>query len=167
MRGNSIPINGYQDFGVSMGGSKKWIVGVASLIDPYIFCFLLQMKCQTQVIIWRWILGFLYLDAGFDWEGESIKIANHYFCNFLRKHCCLLLHLYFYYFSLLPIIATQVPIISLILCKSLDKPTRYIREAAAAALSEFVRFRYTQNSYSQWYTLTSSSLFDYMNASFH
>lgn len=32
--------------------------------------------------------------------------------------------------------------ISLILCKSLDRPSRYLREAAAAALSEFVRFRY-------------------------
>ncbi|XP_051152364.1 protein SHOOT GRAVITROPISM 6 isoform X3 [Andrographis paniculata] len=30
--------------------------------------------------------------------------------------------------------------ISLILCKSLDRPPRYLREAAAAALSEFVRF---------------------------
>ncbi|KAH6798831.1 ARM repeat superfamily protein [Perilla frutescens var. frutescens] len=34
----------------------------------------------------------------------------------------------------------EVPIISLILCKSLDRPSRYLREAAAAALSEFVRF---------------------------
>ncbi|KAL8508732.1 hypothetical protein ACS0TY_016088 [Phlomoides rotata] len=34
----------------------------------------------------------------------------------------------------------EIPIISLVLCKSLDKSTRYIREAAAAALSEFVRF---------------------------
>ncbi|XP_047954298.1 protein SHOOT GRAVITROPISM 6 isoform X2 [Salvia hispanica] len=34
----------------------------------------------------------------------------------------------------------EVPIISLILCKSLDRPSRYSREAAAAALSEFVRF---------------------------
>ncbi|XP_042014452.1 protein SHOOT GRAVITROPISM 6-like isoform X1 [Salvia splendens] len=34
----------------------------------------------------------------------------------------------------------EVPIISLILCKSLDQPSRYSREAAAAALSEFVRF---------------------------
>lgn len=40
---------------------------------------------------------------------------------------------------------TQVPIISLILCQSLDRPSRYLREAAAAALSEFVRFRYIQN----------------------
>ncbi|KAI3447537.1 hypothetical protein Pfo_004202 [Paulownia fortunei] len=34
----------------------------------------------------------------------------------------------------------EVPMICLILCKSLDRPPRYLREAAAAALSEFVRF---------------------------
>ncbi|KAG6412080.1 hypothetical protein SASPL_124746 [Salvia splendens] len=34
----------------------------------------------------------------------------------------------------------EVPIISMILCQSLDRPSRYLREAAAAALSEFVRF---------------------------
>ncbi|KAK4392143.1 protein SHOOT GRAVITROPISM 6 [Sesamum angolense] len=34
----------------------------------------------------------------------------------------------------------QVPMICLILCKSLDRPTRHLREAAAAVLSEFVRF---------------------------
>ncbi|KAL0336932.1 UNVERIFIED_CONTAM: protein SHOOT GRAVITROPISM 6 [Sesamum calycinum] len=33
-----------------------------------------------------------------------------------------------------------VPMICLILCKSLDRPTRHLREAAAAVLSEFVRF---------------------------
>ncbi|KAL0344680.1 UNVERIFIED_CONTAM: protein SHOOT GRAVITROPISM 6 [Sesamum radiatum] len=34
----------------------------------------------------------------------------------------------------------EVPMICLILCKSLDRPTRHLREAAAAVLSEFVRF---------------------------
>ncbi|KAK6126257.1 hypothetical protein DH2020_040002 [Rehmannia glutinosa] len=34
----------------------------------------------------------------------------------------------------------EVPMICLILCKSLDRPLRYLREAAAAALSEFVRY---------------------------
>ncbi|KAK6152353.1 hypothetical protein DH2020_014988 [Rehmannia glutinosa] len=34
----------------------------------------------------------------------------------------------------------EVRMICLILCKSLDRPLRYLREAAAAALSEFVRY---------------------------
>lgn len=46
------------------------------------------------------------------------------------------------FFFFLMVFLLQVPAICLILTKSLDRHQKFQREAAAAALSEFVRYRY-------------------------